>query len=114
LKLLSHDIANLAQLEYLSLSQGKLTELPKEIGDLKNLVALDLSYNQINLLPDNIKNLKNLKYLNLAGNPLDYSIHEELEVLINLEFVSIEFSDKSINIEQTIEALTKLCKLPQN
>jgi len=111
LKLLSHDIATLAQLEYLSLSQGKLTELPKEIGDLKNLVVLDLSYNQINLLPDNIKNLKNLKYLNLAGNPLEYSIHEELEGLINLEFVSIEFSDKASNIEQTIEALTKLPKL---
>lgn len=111
LKFLSHDIASLSQLEYLSLSQGKLTEVPKEIGDLKNLVALDLSFNQINLLPDNFKNLRNLKYLNLAGNPIEYSIHEELEGLINLEFVSIQFSEKASNIEQTIMALTKLPKL---
>lgn len=111
LKLVSHDIANLSQLEYLSLSQGKLTEIPKEIGNLTNLVALDLSSNQIKLLPDNFKNLKSLKYLNLAGNPLEYSIHEELEELLNLEFVSIQFSEKASNIEQTIMALAKLPKL---
>ena len=70
IKELSPDIKYLSNLEYLDLSNNRLTNLPKEIGYLKNLKILRLSNNNLKYIPFSIKRLKNLECLDLSHNPI--------------------------------------------
>lgn len=58
------------RIQYLDLSNCKLTSLPAEIGMFKGLVILDLNRNKMTRLPHEIGELRNLARLTLSNNPI--------------------------------------------
>ncbi|MDF1673202.1 MAG: leucine-rich repeat domain-containing protein [Vicingaceae bacterium] len=126
LTLLSDSIwGKFENLEFLSLKNDHLKEIPSEIGKLKNLKVLDLSGNDFRVLPasftklnslielylndesymdvnrslTNIKDLPNLKILHLENDHLE-KVPENLFKLIHLEKLYLnKNSFKKIPIE---------------
>lgn len=86
---LSPQIANLKNLQHLSISSSILKELPEEIGLLENLVYLSISGQQLTQLPKSIYKLKNLKSLHLSSLPKVTVLPTTLSQLPNLESISI-------------------------
>ncbi|MBS0652856.1 MAG: leucine-rich repeat domain-containing protein [Verrucomicrobia bacterium] len=58
------------RIQYLDLSNCKLTSLPPEIAIFKGLVILDLNRNKMTRLPHEIGELRNLARLTLSNNPI--------------------------------------------
>lgn len=75
-------------LEFLSLNNDHLKEIPEGIGNLKNLKTLDLSGNDFRVLPKSFSNLFNLKeiYLNDESN---MNVDQTLMVLKDLPKLQI-------------------------
>lgn len=75
-------------LEFLSLKNDHLKEIPGGIGNLKNLKTLDLSGNDFRVLPQSFSNLSNLKeiYLNDEAN---MNVDQTLMVLKDLPKLQI-------------------------
>lgn len=55
-------------LEWLILTDNKLTKLPKSIGKLENLRKLALAGNLLTSLPSEITNCKNLEFIRISAN----------------------------------------------
>jgi leucine-rich repeat protein SHOC2 len=66
----SHLFENLTKLEYLNLSNNKISLLPENIENCKYLTNLTLNNNEIIQLPKTIGFLKKLNYLDLYNNNL--------------------------------------------
>ncbi|MBS0652857.1 MAG: leucine-rich repeat domain-containing protein [Verrucomicrobia bacterium] len=60
----------LDSIQYLDLSNCRLTSVPPEIGMLRNLVILDLNRNKLTCLPHEIGELKKLVKLTLSNNQI--------------------------------------------
>ncbi|XWS40862.1 hypothetical protein CRYUN_Cryun17cG0032600 [Craigia yunnanensis] len=121
-------IGNLSALKYLDLSHCELSgELPPSLGNLTQLEYLDISYNyNINgSIPPKLGNLQNLKHacwfitftlyqlanlatLYLDNNQLEGSIHQNIENLKNLMFLSITNNRFTGPIPLPLCRLTKL------
>jgi Leucine-rich repeat (LRR) protein len=56
------------KINFLSLDDNNISELPQSLGELKDLEILNLSDNRIDSLPNSIGNLIHLKFLNLSFN----------------------------------------------
>src|SRR3990170_4694831 len=80
----NEEITELINLQYLYLSNNKLTTLPTEIGQLTNLQTLYLSNNQLTTLPAEIGQLTNLQKLYLCNNKLT-TLPAEIGQLTNLQ-----------------------------
>ncbi|MFB0947611.1 MAG: hypothetical protein QMB24_15915, partial [Spirosomataceae bacterium] len=80
--------AKFTKLEYLSLKNDHLSEIPEEIGFLKSLRILDLSGNDFVTLPQSFRNLTNLEYLSLKNDHLK-EIPEEISFLRNLKTLDL-------------------------
>jgi Leucine-rich repeat (LRR) protein len=75
-------------LEYLSLKNDHLKELPSEIGTLKKLKVLDLSGNDFIVLPKSFSELYNLEELFL-NEEKRFNLDENIEVLSLLPHLRI-------------------------
>lgn len=71
------EISNLTELQYLTMSYGKLNKIDAQLSQLKKLKHLDLSYNELRSLPDDFKNFKNIR-INLSKNL--FSIEEKNKI----------------------------------
>lgn len=85
---LDRHIFNLTPLNFLQISNTKLSALPKELGNLVNLKTLDLHRNRIQELPSTIGSLKDLKNLDLSGNELQL-LPSEMEELTFLQTLNL-------------------------
>lgn len=100
-------------LEFLSLKDDHLTNLPEGISQLKNLKILDLSGNDFTTLPNSFKNLNNLEelFLNNEKNMnLEKTIDETLSLLPKLRILHLENDHlkklpKNINKVKNLETL---------
>lgn len=93
IKLLPDSIWNIfTNLEYLSLKNDHLKEIPAGIGNLKNLKILDLSGNDFRVLPKSFSQLKNLYelYLNDEKNMNFEKTIEIIKDLPNLKILHLE------------------------
>lgn len=79
-------------LEYLSLKNDHLREIPEGIGYLKNLKVLDLSGNDFKVLPNSFSNLYNLNeiYLNDEKNMNVEASIDVIKDLPNLRILHLE------------------------
>ncbi|PIN18509.1 Serine/threonine protein kinase [Handroanthus impetiginosus] len=83
-------IGKLTKLEYLDLSDNKITSLPRDFYSLGSLKNLNLSLNQISgILPSNIGNFGQLQVLDLSFNGFYGSIPEAISSLPNLTTLNL-------------------------
>lgn len=75
-------------LEFLSLKNDHLKEIPGGIGNLKNLKTLDLSGNDFRVLPQSFSSLTNLKEIYL-NNEVNMNVDKTLMVLKDLPNLQI-------------------------
>lgn len=87
--ILSSKIANLQDLQKLTISSNILKELPEEIGLLKNLVYLSIRGMELSQLPKSIYKLKKLRSLSISDSPKITVLPAGLSQLPNLENISI-------------------------
>ena len=65
---LPHNIGDLKDLKFLSLTKTKLNSLPESIGNLTNLNTIILSENHLDNLPESFVNLISLQKIDLSNN----------------------------------------------
>jgi Leucine-rich repeat (LRR) protein len=78
----------LKNLEFLSLKNDHLKEIPSGLGYLKNLKTLDLSGNDFKVLPNSFSNLTNLRELYL-NDEKKMDVNQSLIVIKDLPKLSI-------------------------
>jgi len=78
------EITQLTNLQYLDISHNRLTCLPPEIAQLTNLQRLDLGFNDLTALPPEIAQLTHLQELELTENDFK-TLPSEIIPLINLQ-----------------------------
>lgn len=102
-------------LQFLSLRNDHLKEIPSGIGDLKNLKVLDLSGNDFKILPKSFSNLSNLEelFLNEEKNFNFNSNIEIISLLPQLRVLHLE-SDHLKKLPKNINKLTQLESLYLN
>lgn len=89
-------VFSLTALEYLDLSNNKLTGAPQsQIGQLKNLKNLNLSENQLTGLSAELGQLNKLETLNVSRNRLT-GLPNELGNLTSLKVFDISGNDYSV------------------
>ena len=71
IKSISDKIANLKNLNWLTLVTNDLAYLPDSLCDLQKLQGMNFTKNKLNVLPTNIGNLK-IKELSLHSNELEF------------------------------------------
>ena len=119
------DFSKFVNLEYLSLKDDHLKELPKELFLLKKLKTLDLSRNDLKVLPKEFSQLKNLEalYLNDENNmdlPASLDVLAKLPKLksLYLENDKIRFIPNEIFKLKKLEYLSlsknELKEIPKN
>lgn len=83
-------IGKLANLEYLDLSNNKISALPSDFWSLGSLKSLNLSYNLISGdLPNNIGNFGQLQSLDLSFNAFSGSIPESISSITTLQALNL-------------------------
>ncbi|CAL5341170.1 unnamed protein product [Camellia sinensis] len=83
-------IGKLIKLQYLDLSNNKITGLPSDFWSLGSLKTLNLSSNQISeTLPSNIGNFGLLETLDLSSNNFSGKIPETLSSLVRLQALKL-------------------------
>ncbi|MHA1584467.1 MAG: leucine-rich repeat domain-containing protein, partial [Promethearchaeota archaeon] len=70
---LALSFCHLNNLEFLTLTNCNLKELPENFGELKELIELNLSYNLIKKLPPSILQCYKLQEVDLRGCPIKYN-----------------------------------------
>ncbi|PSS13941.1 LRR receptor-like serine/threonine-protein kinase [Actinidia chinensis var. chinensis] len=84
-------IGKLNKLEYLDLSNNKITALSSDFWSLGSLKALKLSSNQISEpLPNNIGNFGLLESLDLSSNNFSGTIPEAISSLLSLQVLKLD------------------------
>lgn len=110
LKVLSDSIwEKFENLEYLSLKNDHLKEIPAGIGNLKKLKTLDLSGNDFKVLPKSFSRLKNLNEIYL-NDEKEMDFNQSLVVikgLPNLKIVHLENDNLKV-IPESLMYLTQL------
>jgi Leucine-rich repeat (LRR) protein len=107
-KSLSPAIANLKQLNYLTISSGRIRVIPEGIGTLSKLESLTISGLRIDVLPSHLGNLKQLKNLTISYTNLK-KLPDFINELTNLE--SLVVIDNPALTDISILAKGKLKKL---
>jgi len=87
-----HNLYQLVNLKFLTLSLSNLTTVSSQIVLLTNLQKLDLSHNRICNVPKTIFNISKLTYLNLNGNQID-CINYDIKKLVNLNILLLNSND---------------------
>ncbi|XP_012224681.1 leucine-rich repeat-containing protein 47-like [Linepithema humile] len=105
---LDENLFNLYNLNYLSITQTCLREIPDEIEKLTNLTVLVLHSNEINLLSNAIGKLSKLKILDCSRNKLT-SVPQSLDTLPQLN--AMNFSSNLLQSIPSQNANTKLSVL---
>ncbi|XP_073151314.1 probable LRR receptor-like serine/threonine-protein kinase At2g24230 [Henckelia pumila] len=83
-------IGKLTKLEYLDLSNNKISALPSDFWSLSSLKSLNLSYNQISgNLPNNIGNFGKLLSLDLSFNAFSGNIPESVSSITTLQALNL-------------------------
>ncbi|KAL2482789.1 putative LRR receptor-like serine/threonine-protein kinase [Forsythia ovata] len=83
-------IEKLKNLEFLDLSNNKITGLSLDLWSLGSLKYLNLSFNQISgILPSNIGNCGQLQSLDLSFNNFSGSIPEAISSLVSLQVLNL-------------------------
>ncbi|KAL7237528.1 hypothetical protein ACSBR2_003766 [Camellia fascicularis] len=83
-------IGKLIKLQYLDLSNNKITGLPSDFWSLGSLKTLNLSSNQISeTLPSNIGNFGLLETLDLSSNNFSGKIPETISSLVRLQVLKL-------------------------
>ncbi|XP_040207626.1 leucine-rich repeat neuronal protein 4 [Rana temporaria] len=102
------DVADLSELQGLSLAHNKIKELLWGSHVLAQLVSLDLSYNQLSVVP-RCTMLKNVRWLSLAGNPIAHVPSLAFTCFPNLAFLNLSStpigSNPSADIDESAFAL---------
>lgn len=93
-------------IQYLDLSNCRLTSVPPEIGMLRNLVILDLNRNKLTCLPHEIGELKKLTKLTLSNNQIS-EIPSEFGRLTELKELYLD-SNKLVMLPQGLFSLEGL------
>ncbi|MCA9329863.1 leucine-rich repeat domain-containing protein [Candidatus Saccharibacteria bacterium] len=97
------------ELEYLSISNNKITTVPPEIGQLKKLKVLRLGCNKICTLPSEIGQLTELQILSIHSNKIT-RLPDEICNLVNL--TTLECSHNGLtSLPDNIGNLTNLKEL---
>jgi Leucine-rich repeat (LRR) protein len=86
---LSPRIADLQNLQHLTIQSNILKEFPEEIGLLKNLVSLSITGKELSYLPESLSKLTKLKNLSIWRSPNITKLPESLSSLPKLESISI-------------------------
>jgi len=107
--------SSFTNLEYLSLKNDHLKQIPTGLGSLKNLKVLDLSGNDFEVLPSSFSNLTNLEELFLNDDKnLDFEKNIPiLSTLPNLRSLHVE-NDGLKSLPQNIFQLSRLESLYLN
>jgi Leucine-rich repeat (LRR) protein len=95
-----------SKLEYLTLSNADIIDIPESIGNLTTLRYLDLSHNNIRYLPESISNLVNLETLDVEGNDLQ-ELPESIGNLIKLQYLYVRHN----NLQELPESIDNLVNL---
>jgi Leucine-rich repeat (LRR) protein len=83
-------IGKLTKLQYLDLSDNKITSLPSDLWSLGSLKSLNLSSNQISgTLPSNIGNFGFLESLDLSSNNFSGEIPAAISSLVSLRVLKL-------------------------
>lgn len=92
---LSPKIANLQNLQHLTITSNILKELPEEIGLLKNLSSLSITGSELAELPKSLAKLEKLRKFYLWRSPKIRVLPASLSQLPNLEHISIYWGNTS-------------------
>jgi Leucine-rich repeat (LRR) protein len=109
-------ITQLKNLEYLNLSNNRLTGLPDIFDKLMRLKELDLSTNNISKYPIAINRIHSLESLNMFENPLTRFSDIQLPNLLHLRLDSNYIDSKNINIPELEDLClnyTNLLSIPE-
>lgn len=106
---LPESIAQLTQLERLSIHDNQLTELPEFIFQLSQLKVLIAGNNQLTNLPESIGQLSQLSKLTLLGNRLA-ALPESIGKLTKLQMLYLE-NNKLAKLPETLLNLPHLSML---
>jgi Leucine-rich repeat (LRR) protein len=135
IKIISHKIHQLQDLESLCINQNDIEVLPSEFSQLKNMITIDLSGNPLKnhfeiitklpklkkvdissnrnvdefIIPNSLANLKGLNYLDISDCKI-LDIPASIGELTNLEFLDIENSEVE-SIDPAIGNLSKMITL---
>ncbi|XP_043265165.1 leucine-rich repeat-containing protein 47-like [Colletes gigas] len=99
---------NLLHLNYLSITQTCLQEVPEEIEKLQNLTNLVLHSNELAKIPSTIDKVEKLKFLDCSRNKLS-SLPDEIGRLSQL--TTMNFSSNLLKSLPTLIGNVKLCVL---
>ncbi|XP_031381259.1 receptor-like protein EIX1 [Punica granatum] len=106
---LGDEIGYFKNLEYIGLSDNKLTGIPESIGQLSNLEFIDLSKNSIvGPIPESLFQLSSLKQLDLKVNKLTGRIPENIGQLSNLEYIDLWGNSIEGPIPESLPQLSSL------
>ena len=106
---LTSSIGQVPNLEYLQLSHGNITYIPKEIGNLKKLKSLILGTsddecrgNKVRTVPKEIGNCESLEHLGLAFSEVN-DLPKELENCKSLKIIDLSYN--KIMTENKLDSL---------
>lgn len=102
-------IPYLKNLNYLSLNNNNIKEIPDDIQHLQNLSDLYLTYNKVTEVPQTISLVSSLKNLDLSNNLIE-SLDETICNMTNLTSLNMS-NNRIIEIPEEIQNLTSLASL---
>lgn len=105
---LPEDLGNLLHLKTLDLHRNSLQELPSSIGLLSELKILDLSGNELKTLPSTLGEISSLQTLNLNCNKL--TVLPELKRLTNLARLDVSHNQLG-DLPQSLYELEHLAEV---
>ncbi|XP_004296566.1 PREDICTED: probable disease resistance protein At5g66900 [Fragaria vesca subsp. vesca] len=106
---LSEAIANLVNLEALTLDVGLVAGIPESIGNLRKLKLLKINNDRdLEKLPEQMGMLKCLRHLIIEGCSRLSALPESIGNLVNLEVLSLRYCTHLSELPESIRNLQKL------